>query len=370
MDTQRATAYINLHTLERNFKSIKASLSKGVKFLAVVKADAYGHGMVNVAERLQVLGVDYLGVANIDEALELRENYIETPILVMGGLFPWEDGECIFDHNLTVVVYDLNTIKRLAMLSREKKKPAQIHIKIDTGMGRLGFREGELPLLIDTLREVEGIHVEGIMSHFSSSEIKDEYGYEQIERFKKAVEVFRENGYKPELLHMANSWAIVNYPEAQFDMVRVGIALYGSMGTEKAGLAFKVEQVMKVTSRIALIKDFPPGCPLSYGRTFTTDKEMRIAYIPFGYGDGYPRALSNKGHVLIKDKRCRILGRVCMDWLLVDVTDLKVSPGDEVILLGSGREDGITADEIAHLAGTIPYEILCKISKRVLRLYV
>lgn len=371
INNHRARAYVDLNVIDQNYGAIKTLLPHNVKTLCVVKADAYGHGAVEIARRLESLGVNYLGVATTDEGIELRNNGITVPILVMSGILMWDEIEYLYKNMLTTVVYDINTLQRLKEESLTHDETLKIHIKVDTGMGRLGFTPDELPVVIREIKEPCKIEVEGCMSHFSSSENRDEYGFNQIATFKKALQLLKKNDINPELIHMANSGAIAQYPEAYFNMIRVGIALYGSYPSKGLSKILHVKPVMKFSSRIALIKEFPPGSSLSYGRTFITERKSMIAYIPVGYADGYPRSLSNKGSVLINDKRCNVVGRICMDWLLVDVTDKdNIAVGEEVILLGSGIRDSITADEIAEHTGTIPYEILCKISKRVPRIYV
>jgi alanine racemase len=370
-NTQRAVAYVNLDILEENYRIISKKLSAEVGLLCVVKADAYGHGAIEVSRRLESLGAFYLGVATIDEAVELRINKIKTPILVMSGIMPWEDVSTLIQHNLTPVVYDLATLAKVCDTAKDFQTPLKIHLKFDTGMGRLGFMTDDASKVMDLLEGIENIHVDGLMSHFSSSETRDEYGLAQVNAFKKVLDGFMKRGFLPTVIHMANSGAIINYPDAHFTMVRAGISLYGSHSTLELKKQLPTRPTMKFTSRISLIREFSPGHALSYGRTYVTTKQTRVAYIPVGYADGYPRSLSNKGSVLINNKRCDVIGRICMDWFLVDITNLyDVSVKDEVILLGESTTDVITADEIGEISGTIPYEILCKISKRVTRIYI
>jgi alanine racemase len=367
----RSVVYVDLDVLEENYRTIKSRVPEGVKVLCVVKEDAYGHGVREVARRLESIGADYLGVATVDEGFELRDQGITLPVLVMGGILPWDEIGAVFESELTPVIYNFGVLRRLAESGTPGGEGVKVHIKIDTGMGRLGFTPDEVLSVIEFVKDEPWIQVEGLMSHFSRSEEREEYGVKQIQIFKSVADVFREKGIEPGIVHMANSGAVSNYPDAHFDMVRVGINLYGSHPSREGLSRLPVRQVMKYVSKVALIREFPPGRSLSYGGTFTTTRKTLIAYVPTGYGDGYPRALSNRGSVLIKERRCSIVGRVCMDWIFVDVTDLEdVDPGEEVILLGQSGSDVITADEIAELAGTIPYEILCSISKRVLRVYV
>lgn len=363
--------YVDMGALEENYRAVRDFLPSQVKVLGVVKADAYGHGAVETARRLEEKDIDYLGVATIDEGIELRESNIGLPILVMSGLFPWDDIGPVIRNRLTPVVHDFATLERISEESRRFEESLNIHLKVDTGMGRLGFSPDDCSFLAERVKETDGVVVEGFMSHFSSSETRDEIGMKQIDIFNRALDTLREGGVEPEIVHMANSGALTTYPEAYFSMVRVGINLYGSYSGKESTGKIPLRQVMKFASRIAFLRDFPEGVPLSYGGTYTTKKHTRIAYVPVGYADGYPRVLSNKGEVLIHDRRCAIVGRICMDWLLADVTYLEdVEMGDEVTILGHGETQVITADEIAGNAGTIPYEVLCNISKRVMRVYV
>jgi len=368
---KRAIIFIDLAIIEDNYKKIRKFIPRDVKILCVVKADAYGHGAIQVARRLEPLYVDYLGVATIDEGIELRKAGIQSPVLVMSGIFPWDNAIHTHKYSLTPVVHNFRELEEIIKICADGKRLLKVHIKVDTGMGRLGFTPDRLDKVISRLKEIQNIEIEGLMSHFSSSEKRDEYGMSQYMRFKDAIEKVNSWGIKPKILHMANSGALLNYPEAFFSMVRVGISLYGSYPDSGLWSSLGVKQAMKFMSKIALIKEFPPGCSLSYGGTFVTHKHTRVAYIPVGYADGYPRVLSNKGSVLIKDHRCSIIGRICMDWFLVDVTGYEdIHENEEVILLGRGGADSITADEIAEASGTIPYEILCNIAKRAQRIYV
>lgn len=370
-ETERAIAYIDLGILEENLQMIKSCITAGAKTLCVVKANAYGHGAVEVSRRLETAGVDYLGVATIDEGIELREKGIRLPILVMSGFFPWDEIAPVVKHELSVVIYDARMLKKIVDTCPSFEKPLKVHIKVDTGMGRLGFSVNDMAFVGQQLKSARNVICEGLMSHFASSEIRDDYGLQQVALFQEARLALAGAGVTPGVAHMANSGAVIQYPEAHFDMVRVGISLYGSYSARVLAEKLHLKQVMKFVTKIALIREFPAGQALSYGRTYATGKTTRIAYIPVGYADGYPRSLSNKGFVLIKDTKCSIVGIVCMDWSLVDITDVDgVDVGEEVILLGLGNTQTITADELAEYAGTIPYEILCKISKRVPRFYV
>jgi alanine racemase len=367
----RAVAYIDLGILEENLLAIRSCINAGTGMLCVVKADAYGHGAIEVSRRVENAGGDYLGVATVEEGIELRKNGIGLPILVMSGVFPWGVLGSVVENELSIVVHDAALLKRIVDASPSFVKPLKVHIKVDTGMGRLGFSVGDMAFVGQRLKNTANIVCEGIMSHFASSEIRDNYGLQQVASFREAKTELQRAGLSPSIAHMANSGAAIVYPEAHFDMVRVGIGLYGSYSARILAERLPLKQVRKFVTKLALIREFPAGHALSYGRTYITERKTRIAYIPVGYADGYPRSLSNKGFVLIKDRKCSIVGIVCMDWSLVDITDIDgADVGEEVVLLGPGNTQTISADELAEQAGTIPYEVLCKISKRVPRIYV
>ncbi len=368
----RATVSINLRFLEENYKVLRSLIpNDDVKVLCVVKADAYGHGATEVTKRLEFIGAEYFGVASLNEALSLRREGVRSPILVMSGIMPWDSIMPFVNNKLTPVVYDMNCLERIMDESKGFELPLKIHLKFDTGMGRLGFNREDALKIIKKLKNIEHIHIEGLMSHFASSEVRDEYGLKQIEIFKDIVHIFKSHDINPDYIHMANTGAIIVYPEACFNMVRAGIGLYGSYPDSSLMDKVRLKQVMKLSSRIALIRTFPEGYSLSYGRTYKTSGQTRIACVPLGYSDGYPRALSNKGFVLIRGRRCNIVGRICMDWILVDITGHDdLIEGDEVIFMGFSEEDCITADDIARLEGTIPYEVLCRVSRKIKRTYV
>ncbi len=366
----RARVEIDLKALDENYRTVRAKIPATVKMLCVVKADGYGHGAVPVARTLESAGANYFGVATIDEGMELRQSGISLPILVMGGVMSWDKVNDFSEHGLTPVIADFESLKRVDDHAALRNVPVAVHIKIDTGMGRLGFSKDEMNRLATSLKEARYIRVEGLMSHFASSEHRDEYGFSQISRFQEAVSFLKKSHIEPKLLHMANSGAVCCYPESYFSMVRIGILLYGSYSDSSLAGTVSVKPVMRLSSRVAYVKSFPPDSPLSYGRTFVTERQTRVAYIAAGYADGVPRALSNTGSVLLRGKRCPIVGRVCMDWLLADVTDLPgIETGERAVVMGTGGDDAITADEIAGHAGTIPYEILCAISRRTSRQY-
>ena len=365
----RTSACIDLGALEDNYRAIEALTTPSTTVLCVIKADAYGHGALEVARRLRSAGVSHFSVATIQEGRELREKGISNPIVVLSGVMPWEDVGSAVDCDLTPVVVNFEMLERVAAFAATR--PVRVHIKVDTGMGRLGFGAGDMERLAERLSHSPGVVVEGIMSHFASSDKRDDYGFGQVKAFRTAVEFLRDAGVQPEFVHMANSAAICDYPEAHFNMVRPGIMLYGSYPDISLRSKLVLRPVMRWTSRVAFTRLFGAGSSLSYGRTFVTSEETRVAYVPVGYADGYPRSLSNRGSVLVKGSRCRVLGTICMEWISVDVTHVPgVVPGQEVVLMGRDGDETITADEIAEQTGTIPYEILCGVSRRVPRHHV
>jgi alanine racemase len=364
----RTSAHIDLEALEGNYRSIEAFVSPGTHLLCVVKANAYGHGAVEVASKLASMGVRHFAVATIEEGRELREHSIPGMILVLSGIMPWEDVSPVADLDLTPVVAGSHMLDRL--LSFQGVRPVKVHLKIDTGMGRMGFNVDEMEALAGKIRESHAIEVEGLMSHFASSDRRDEYGFGQVDAFRAALASLKKNGIEPKFMHMANSAAICNFPEAHFNMVRPGIMLYGSYPDRSLQPRIALRPLMRWTSRVAFTRLFGTGSCLSYGRTFVCGGQTKVAYVPIGYADGFPRSLSNRGSVLVKGTRCRVIGTVCMEWILADVTHLDdVRSGDEVVLMGRDGNETITADEIAEQTGTISYEILCGVSRRVPRRY-
>jgi len=367
-------ATIDLDRLAANFRAIRASLRPETGVLAAIKGDAYGHGAVAVARALEQAGCDWFGVALIEEGKVLRKAGITRPILSMGGVGLAGADEAI-DAGLTPVLSDLDSALRLEAAAARRHNPVSVHLKVDTGMGRLGVPLPHWESFLDRLAGLRWLRVDGICTHFAESDERTAeariHTSEQARRFLEAVRAARARGIRPALLHAANSGAVLNYPEYAFDLVRPGIALYG-YDPGGPGCALDVSPVMSVRTRVLLVRDLPAGVGVSYGRTWVTPRPSRIATLPVGYADGYPRALSNLGHVLIHGELAPVRGRVCMDLVMVDVTDIPtpVEMGDEVVLLGRQGDREITAWDLAKLAGTIPYEILCGFSERVPRAHV
>jgi alanine racemase len=365
----RTSVRVCLSSLVGNYHTISRAVERDVTLLCVIKADAYGHGAVDVGRALESAGARYFGVATVQEGRELREAGITIPILTLSGLLPWDSLNYLTRYNLVPVISNFDMLARVGRF--ESAVGLKVHVKVDTGMGRLGFSTAEVPAVLTTLESLSNVEVEGIMSHFPASDQRDDFGKRQIEDFRHVLEVFSDHGVRPKFCHMANSGAICTYPEAHFTMVRPGIMLYGSYPDLSLRNKIALKPVMKWISHVAFVRHLPSDSPVSYGRTYFTTGETTVAYIPVGYADGYPTSLSNRGMVLIRGRGCPVLGRVCMEWTMVDVTDLPdVAPGEEVVLLGdSGKGEVITADDIADTIGSIPYEVLCGISKRVPRCY-
>jgi alanine racemase len=364
------TAEVDLGALVYNYHQLRRFAPASVKFLAVVKADAYGHGAIPVSKKLEELSADFLGVARVQEGVELRNGGIKKPILVLSGIYQ-EEVEEVLDYNLTPMVYRLEIAEALSAAANKRGKKIPVHLKVDTGMGRIGVLAEEAPAFANRVRKFKNLEIEGIASHLSTADEGDSaFAAEQLERFSRTIEEMRRLAIDPPFCHIANSAALVNLPAAHFNLVRPGIMLYGSYPSPSLKDKVSLRQVMSWKSRIADLKKLPAGYPISYGRTFITQRPSLIAAIPVGYADGYHRLFSNRGEVLIKGMRAPVVGRVCMDWTMVDVTAITgVEVGDEVVLMGnqSGRE--ITPEEMGGWIGSISYEILCSVGKRVSRIY-
>ncbi len=363
-------ALIDRAALTRNFNQVLRRAA-GRKILAVVKAQAYGHGAVDVSKHLLKLGTDQLGVALVEEGRELRAAGIDAPILVMGAVFP-EQAESVLELGLSPAVFTADLARALSAASLRRRKSVSVHVKIDTGMGRLGLRpEAALPFLED-LKSLPGIEVQGLMTHFADADsCEKQFCAEQVRRFEGLLSAMKDRGIEVPFRHAANSAALLSYPQALFTMVRPGLMLYGynplSSGTEEPDL----EPVLSLKTRVAFLKRVPAHTPISYGRTFMTRRESLIATIPIGYADGYSRALSGRGEALVRGTRVPVIGRICMDMCMLDVSGVPgVREQDEVVLIGRQGAEKITANDIAQLTGTIAYEVLCGIGNRVQRVFV
>ncbi len=363
-------ARIDMQSLSHNYKEV-LHRADGRKILAVVKAQAYGHGALKVSRHLLELGADMLGVALIEEGRELRAAGIEAPILVIGAVFP-EQAETIAGLGLTPVVYDMKVARAVADAAQKQKTKVAVHVKIDTGMGRIGIPPAAAEDFIVDLVNLRGITVQGMMTHFADADLRDKrFASKQMDLFESLLKKLDSRGIAIPLRHAANSAAVLDYRRALLTMVRPGLMLYGYNPLEGEAAGADLRPVLSLVTRIAFLKKVPAGLPISYGRTFVTKRESIIATIPIGYADGYGRGLSNRGEAIVRSVRVPVAGRVCMDMTMLDVTDVPgVSEGDEVVLIGSQGKERITADDIAVKTGTISYEVLCGISSRVPRVYV
>jgi alanine racemase len=337
----------------------------------VVKAHAYGHGIKEVSRKLVSCGVDYLGVATTDEALALRD-YLGpgVSILVLGSIFKEEVND-ILRHNIVQTIADAAIASALSHAAKRFKRPARAHIKVDTGMGRIGVWHQDAIDFIKWVKSLGGIEMEGIWTHLSSADEDEAFTNEQIYIFRELVRDLEAAGIHIPLRHVANSMAVIGFNDSHLSLVRPGLVLYGLY--PRSDLKEKVDfiPVMTIKTRIVFLKEVPAGRHISYGKRFTTTGSTKIATLPVGYGDGYPRALSNKASVLIRGQRAPVVGTVCMDQIMVDAGHIPgVSVGDEVVLLGRQGNKEVSAEELAELAGTIPYEIVCSIAPRVPRVYI
>lgn len=361
---------IDHDALRWNLSQIRARVGAVVKILSMVKANAYGHGAAAVANSLGKAGGDAFGVATLEEGMELRRAGIDKPILVVAGAYPDQLDEFL-QHRLTPVVHDLARMRELDRRVRGRRESAEVHLKIDTGMGRLGLRAEDAEDWIGALKTLTALKISGVFSHFSHAEsVTGDYTRSQLATFREVLERLAAEGMRPPLAHFANSAATITLPAAYFDMVRPGIMLYGVYPSAEMMRQISLQPVLAWKTKILQLKKVPAGASISYGQTFITERESLIATLPVGYADGYARLLSNRGEVLVRGARAKVAGRVCMDLTMVDVTDIRnVQQGDEVVLLGRQGAGEISADEMAAWANTISYEILTSISARVPRIH-
>lgn len=367
-------AEINLDNLIFNLRSVKEFINKPIKYMAVVKADAYGHGAVECAKKLESSGIDWLGVALPEEGVELRQKGVTKPILCLGGFWIGQE-KLVLQNDLTPVIFQAEKAEILDRAARELNIKANAHIKIDTGMGRIGIRFDEISDFTKKIKSLKNINFEGIMTHFAAADKLEEKSFTtlQIDRFNKAVEFFENNGFCFLYKDMANSPASIAYPDSYGDMVRLGGILYG-LGddvlpdwTERPD----IKSVLSLYSKITYLKKIKKGETLGYSRTFRAEKDSIIATIPIGYQDGFRRGFSNRARVIINGKFADVVGRISMDWTILDVTEIPdVKIGDKVVLIGEQNGLKITAEELAEKIDTISYEITCGIDRRVKRVYV
>ena len=377
----RVYAKVDIGAVLYNLESMKGNLPKGTPIMAVIKTDAYGHGAVRIARELE--DVDYIwgyATATAEEAFELRDNAVKKPILVLGYTFPYAYERMLLEGIRPTVfkkdmVDELNDCAQRLMERGQLHNPAPIHIAVDTGMSRIGIMPDDSGIsFVKGAASRTGLFIEGIFTHFARADEKDLTNVKEREKvFASFTGKLSDQGIDIPVKHCANSASIVAVPESSMDMVRAGVTMYGMWPSDEVPRdIIDLKPTMELISHIVMVKEVPEGTPVSYGGTFVTDKKTKIATIPVGYGDGYPRSLSNKGYVLIDGHRAPILGRVCMDQFMVDVTDIDgVREGDEVVLMGKDKNNGeeITAEFLGDLSGRFNYELTCDISKRVPRVF-
>ncbi len=365
----RMYAAIDMDALRYNIKKMQ-SLKPGMKTLVVIKADAYGHGAVTIAKRIADMA-DYYGVATVDEAVELRKAGITTPILIIGYTAS-DDFEKLLDYDITQAVYDIAECRKLSDLAESRGTKAKVHIKVDTGMSRIGFQADANGIEeASKLKDFPGLTIEGIFTHYAKADEMDkQYALKQKERFLTFIKGLEDRGITFALKHIDNSAGTMEMPDEGFDMFRLGIVTYGLYPSDEIDKSVEIHPVMSLVAHVAHVKTVPEGRGVSYGWTFVTCRPTRIATITCGYADGYPRALSNKGHVIIHGRYAPIIGRVCMDQIMVDVTEIpETAVGDAVTLLGREGDAVITVEELAEPAASFNYEFVCGVARRVPRVY-
>lgn len=378
METERGTyprveAEIDLGAIRDNFAAMRGRLRDDTKMIAVVKTDAYGHGAVRIAEMMEPEAYIWgFAVATTEEAVELRRAGIRKPILCLGFVFP-QDYDLLVRLQIRPATFKLSMARQLSEAASRAGMILPVHLAVDTGMGRIGFQVCEEDA--DEAAEIaklSNLKVEGLFTHFARADERDkDYTQEQFRKYCRFEQMLEERGVSIPLRHAANSASIMELPGTHLDAVRAGITIYGIYPSDEVDRnLMPMKPAMSLISHICYIKKVPAGTSISYGGTFVTERESRIATIPVGYGDGYPRSLSNKGSVLIRGRRAPIVGRVCMDQFMVDVTEIEAEEFDTVTLLGQDGKDAVTADELGRLSGRFPYELVCDISKRVPRVYV
>ncbi|WP_317366531.1 alanine racemase [uncultured Tyzzerella sp.] len=368
IEYERVIAEINLDNIAYNMANIRKSVDEKTKIMAIVKADAYGHGSVEVAKTALYNGADWLGVAIIDEAIELRKNNIFEPILILGNTIEYKLLQVI-KYNITQTIFSYDIAKKLSDEALKIKKSVDIHIKIDTGMSRLGFLPTEESIEeIMAIKKLPYINITGIFTHFATSDMEDKnFTKEQFEKYMWIIDKLEKRGINNLIKHVSNSGAILDLQEYRLDMVRAGIILYGMYPSTQVLKNIDIKPAMSLKTYVTYVKEIEPNVSVSYCRTYFTNKKTKIATIPVGYADGYARILSNKARVFVNGYYANVVGNICMDQFMIDVTNIpNIKQGDIVTLMGQD----ITAEELARLQNTINYEIVCNIGKRVPRVYI
>ena len=376
---KRTWAEIDLDALKHNFLEVRNKVGNHTKIMCVVKADAYGHGVKNLIEEYESLGADWYAVSNLEEAIGLRNCGATKPILIL-GYTPVEMAKTLQNYNISQAVLSKEYAEKLISECAKRGATVNVHIKIDTGMSRIGFSaqsDNEIEESVESILKLNGceeVNIEGIFTHFSVSDDPlngKEYTNKQFENFNKVISLLEDKGVKIPLKHCCNSGGIMEYPGMYMDMVRAGIILYGLSPSKELASKMDLKPVMRLKTVISQLKTVKKGTQVSYGRTFTASKDMKIATVPIGYADGYSRDFSNKAQMTVCGKRAKIVGRVCMDQLMLDVTDIdEAREGTVVTVFGDSFGNNVTVDELAKICGTINYEIVCLIGKRVPRIYI
>jgi len=362
-------ADIDLSAIEYNFRQVRKIVKNKTKILVVLKADAYGHGAIRVAKKLKSCGVEYFGVATVLEAIELRRSKIDTPILLLAAL---SSGEfpVLIRYRIIPTIADLETAICLNRELNRFGKKIPIHIKIDTGMGRIGVWHKDSMGFVKNLSKLKNLIIEGIYTHFPIADKDEKFTDSQIRLFKELINDLEKNNIHIPLKHTANSIAVIRYKHSYLNLVRPGLMIYGLYPEIKSKKIMRLKPAMNFKTKISYLKNVSAGRSISYGRTFIAKKNTKIATLPVGYADGYNRLLSNKAEVLVRGRRCPVVGRICMDHTMIDVSAIDAKLGDEVVLIGRQGKLEISAQEISRLCFTIPYEVVCWISKRVPRIYI
>lgn len=369
MPTRPTWLEIDLDAVSENVRRARQIVGPGVRVMAVVKGNAYGHGITHIARAAVAGGASMLGLACLSEAYLLKSSGIIAPMLVLGYTPAWQAEDAV-RHNVRLTLFDLNTARALSQAAQRIGRPARVHIKVDTGMGRLGVLPDEAPDFVEAVSRLPGVEIEGIFTHFSTADEADKtYTYWQLAQFRQVLEAVERRGIHVPYIHAANSAALLTVPESHFNMVRLGIAMYGLAPSPATPLPPGFQPTITWKTIVAQVKRLPPGSFVSYGNTYRTQGEEVIAVIPVGYADGFRRAPTHWGHVLVHGQRAPIVGRVCMDQTMINVTHIPdVQQGDEVVLIGRQGDEEITVDEIAARFGTINYEVVSQILARVPRL--
>lgn len=370
----RVYAKIDLNAIAYNMEQMKQNIRPETKVMAVIKADGYGHGAVQIAEMMERWNYIWgFAVATLDEAVVLRTEGIQKPILVLGCVFPDQYMEML-KHEIRMNIYTEEMAESISRMAAREGKTAYMHIKLDTGMSRLGFGINEQSAeTIKRISKMPNVNMEGIFTHFTKADEKDKsFTKKQIQEFVWMTERLKEKNVRFTYEHCSNSAGIIDVPEANFDIVRAGISTYGLYPSEEVDKTnVKLKPALALKSHVAFVKEIESGTPVSYGGTFVAKEKMKIATIPVGYADGYPRSLSNKGYVLIRGKKAPILGRVCMDQFMVDVTQIEgVSFGDKVTMIGKDGNEILPVEVLSELSGRFNYEFVCDLGKRIPRVYV